>query len=103
MHNGALRPEVVQAMEELPRRYPIHRFMQSPPATEFQSRRDWQANCEALVDRSDQVWVLMYKGWTMPYASPGDTDNTSKSVDAVLQYALKRGMPVSFVDPPLVG
>jgi hypothetical protein len=45
----------------------------------------------------------MYKGWTMPHASPGDTGNTSKSVDAVLQYALKRGMPVSFVDLPLVG
>lgn len=48
----------------------------------------WMAYDFAMIDKCDEVWVLMLDGW-----------EKSRGVEAETDYAEERGKPVKFIDP----
>lgn len=59
----------------------------------------WGDHCRRLIERSDEVWVLMYEGWRRPVYSMDEIYNTSKGVRGELEHAAKHRVPVSFIEP----
>jgi hypothetical protein len=59
----------------------------------------WGDHCRRLIERCDEVWVLMYEGWRKPVYAMDDTYNTSKGVRGELEHAVECHVPVSFIEP----
>ena len=59
----------------------------------------WGDHCRRLIERCDEVWVLMYEGWRKPVYAMDDIYNTSKGVRGELEHAAKHGVSVSFIEP----
>lgn len=51
--------------------------------------RDW---CLATLGRCDRLWVLQLDGWEQ-----------SRGVQAEIQIALERGIPIKYKDPGVIG
>lgn len=63
--------------------YQILKFMNVAPVWE-----NWGNHCRTLIERSDEVWVLMYDGW-----------DTSVGVTGERRHAYAHQKPIYFVNP----
>lgn len=59
----------------------------------------WGNHCRRLIERCDEVWVLMYEGWRKPVYAMDGIYNTSVGVRGELEHAAKHRVPVSFIEP----
>lgn len=95
--NTAIRPTVIAYVAQLHLAYPEHTFI-VPMIQDYQllpympraeaTWADWGRHCRALIEHSDQVWVLKYDGY-----------DTSVGVQAEIAHAGLKGVPVFLVDP----
>jgi hypothetical protein len=105
--SGRLYEEVYKAIARLHEKYPDHTFV-APMVQDYcllphmlveANWEQWGNHCRRLIERCDEVWVLMYEGWAKPVYAMDDTYNTSNGVHGELQHAAKHRLPVSFLEP----
>lgn len=58
---------------------------------------NWRDHCLSILDRCDEVWVLMYEGWTLPTPVMDTLHNISIGVHGEITHALQSGKSVKFV------
>jgi len=58
----------------------------------------WGNHCRRLIERSDEVWIILMNGWLDPSYTKSSV-NTSSGVYGEITHALKHGVPVDFVNP----
>jgi len=104
---GRLYSHVYAAMAKLHEKYPDHTFtapmvqdyMLLPHLSADPTWEVWGDRCRRLIERCDEVWVLMFEGWTKPVYTMDSTYNTSKGVRGELEHAVRHRKPVCFIDP----
>ncbi len=105
---GHVYDHVYKDLAKLTENYPDHTFVapliQGYCLLSFMKGMEpnweqWADHCRRLVERSDEVWVLLYDGWSKPTYAMDATYNTSQGVRGELEHAAKHRIPVSFVDP----
>lgn len=104
---GRLYEHVYKDMAKLHEKYPDHTFV-APMVQDYcllphmsvePNWEQWGDHCRRLIERSDEVWVLMYEGWRKPVYAMDDIYNRSKGVRGELEHAAKCRVPVSFLEP----
>lgn len=95
--DGKLKREFLQHMAQLTIQNPQLTFI-SPMVQDYQLLEfmpgttatwvDWGKHCKALIERSDEIWVLMYEGW-----------DTSTGVAGEIEHAKLNEKPVKYVIP----
>ena len=104
---GRLRAAVYEAMAKLHEQYPEYTFV-APMIQDYMLLQHlsvepiwevWGDRCRRLIERCDEVWVLMFEGWTKPVYTMDMVYNTSKGVRGELEHSIRHRVPVSFIDP----
>ena len=104
---GRMREAVYKDMALLHEKYPDYTFV-APMVQDYcllphmnvePNWEQWGNHCRRLIERSDEVWVLMYDGWRRPVYAMDDIYNRSKGVRGELEHAAKHRVPVSFIEP----
>jgi len=104
---GRMRDAVYKDLARLHEKYPDHTFV-APMVQDYcllphmlveANWEQWGNHCRRLIERCDEVWVLMYEGWRKPVHAMDDIYNLSKGVRGELEHAAKHRVPVSFIEP----
>ena len=104
---GRMREAVYKDMAKLHEQYPDYTFV-APMVQDYcllphmlvdPNWEQWGNHCRRLIERCDEVWVLMYEGWRKPVYAMDDIYNVSKGVRGELEHAAKHRVPVSFIEP----
>ena len=104
---GRLLEQVHKDLARLHERYPDHTFL-VPMVQDYAllphlgvapTWEVWGDRCRRLIERADEVWVLMYNGWVNPTLVMDAVYNTSKGVFGELVHAVVHSVPVFFMDP----
>ena len=104
---GRMREAVYKDLARLHEQYPDHTFI-APMVQDYcllphmlveANWEQWGDHCRRLIERCDEVWVLMYEGWRKPVYAMDDIYNTSKGVRGELEHAAMHRVPVSFLEP----
>lgn len=61
----------------------------------------WQNHCRRLIERCDEVWVLMLTGWSNPNPNQDPIHNTSQGVAGEIKHAYSCKKVVRFMAPVL--
>jgi hypothetical protein len=86
VRDGALTSEFISDLAELHTRYPQHTFI-SPMLQDYAllpymklnaTWEDWGHHCRTIIERSDEVWVLMYDGWETSVGVRGECEHANK-------------------------
>lgn len=59
----------------------------------------WQNHCRRLIERCDEVWVLMLDGWCNPNHKRDAVYNTSEGVAAEIEHAYSCEKIIRFIMP----
>lgn len=104
---GRMREAVYENVAALHEQYPDYTFV-VPMVQDYSllayldvqpNWEQWGNHCRRLIERCDEVWVLMFGGWSKPVYAMDDIYNTSKGVRGELEHAVKHCVPVSFLEP----
>ena len=104
---GRMHEHVYKDMAKLHAQYPDCTFV-APMVQDYcllphlnvePNWEQWGNRCRRLVERCDEVWVLMYEGWRKPVYAMDDIYNTSKGVRGEIEHSAKHRVPVSFIEP----
>lgn len=94
VRDGKLTEEFLRFMANLYIEYPEHTFW-APMVQDYELLKfmdveptwtEWGRHCRTMIERSDEVWVLMFDGW-----------NTSVGVAGEMAHAEKHSVPVKFI------
>ena len=104
---GKMREAVYKDLAKLHTLYPDWTFVAPMvqdycllPHMEVEANwEQWGNHCRRLIERCDEVWVLMYEGWRKPVYAMDAIYNVSKGVRGELEHAAKHRVPVSFIEP----
>ena len=104
---GRMREAVYKDIARLHEKYPDYTFI-APMVQDYcllphllvdPDWAQWGDHCRRLIERCDEVWVLMYEGWCKPVYAMDDIYNNSVGVRGELEHATKHRVPVSFIEP----
>lgn len=104
---GRMHEHVYKDIARLHEMYPSYTFV-APMVQDYCLLRymnveaaweQWGDHCRRLIERCDEVWILMYDGWRKPVYAMDDIYNTSKGVRGELEHAAKSRIPISFIEP----
>ena len=94
--DGALTENFLSTLASLMQLHPEITFI-APMVQDYQLLKffpleatweNWGRHCRALIERSDEVWVMQFAGW-----------RTSVGVQAEIAHALERELGLAYVDP----
>ena len=110
VQRGRLRDEVYAAVAALHELYPDHTFV-APMLQDYSilvhlkkepTWEHWADHCRRLIERSDEMWVMLFDGWSKPDPQLDGIYNISVGVRGEIEHAAKVRVPVSYVDPQSV-
>lgn len=105
LKTGLLRETVYRKLAELFDKNPgkvfvapvVMGYLLAPYMEKSPDWLNWKDHCLSILDRCDEVWVLMYEGWTLPSPVMDTSHNTSTGVHGEITHALQSGKTVKFV------
>lgn len=104
---GRMNEPVYVAMAQLHEQYPDYTFV-APMVQDYQLLRHlrvspewsvWGDRCRRLIERSDEVWILMFEGWSTATTEMDPLHNVSAGVRGEIEHAHKHSVPIVFIDP----
>lgn len=92
VENGELTPKFLKILAELHTKYPQHTFI-APMVQDYQILKymevtatweDWGKHCRTIIERCDEVWVLMFDGWHKSVGVTGEVECANEHNKPVL-------------------